>query len=605
MITNKTAAVIVISLILGGCSRAFLEEPAIVPKPVSATYSGNHFQRDTLFNSEGICEYARTQIDTSLKSTLGEEGYKLSVTKKRITASAATQTGLFYANQTLRQLTDSLGIRCAEITDYPRFGYRGVHLDVSRYFFPKEEVFKILDEMAYYKLNNFHFHLTDNGGWRIQIDKYPKLTELGAYRVMKDWDGWWELKERRFCTKDTPGAYGGFYTKDDIREIVAHAEKLHINVIPEIEFPAHSDAVFVGYPELSCEKRQYGNGEFCLSNEDVYEFGKNVLSEVMELFPSKIIHIGADEAKHNKCDKCKAYLKEHNLTSFSQMQNILITRLQDFLNGNGREIGGWDQILDNENLSKDAVLYAYRGEKNGIAAANKGIKTVMTPGEILYFDWYAASPSKEPKAMGGYSPLKKMHSFDPVPVTAQRAAFNEGMVKEHFVSPDTTEFIHPENAKYIIGVQGCCWAEYIPTEEHLEYMMFPRLLAISEKGWSPEGSSSWNDFKERVNKNLPVLISHGLRPYDLHDAPEITAAANGEGTSVVTIDAERTDADVRYTLDGSEPDVESLLYTVPFETDCTVTVKAAAFKDGEKTSYTGEKNIKAGEDTANYYKFEL
>ena len=572
-------------------------EPSIIPKPVSAEYSSDHL---TGKNAE---KAVKETIKKSLLKDLGKEGYRLSVSKKGIRTEAATEAGLFYAKQTLKQLRDTEGYRCAEIKDYPRFSYRGIHVDVSRHFFAKEEIMKILDEMAYYKMNNFHLHLTDNGGWRIQIDKYPKLTELGAYRVMKDWDGWWKMPQRLFCTNDTPGAYGGFYTKDDIREIVRYAEDRHINVIPEIEFPAHSDAVFVGYPELSCEKEQYGSGEFCMSNPRVYQFAYDVLDEVMELFPSKVIHIGGDEARHKfKCSDCLALMKKEGMQSYDELQRYMIAKLQKYLNDHGRDMGGWDEIVNNEDLSEGTVSYTYRGQKNGIRSANRGVKTVFTPGEILYFDWYTAMPSKEPKAMWGYSPLKKMHSFDPLPVSKERAAANEMLVDNRFVDKDSVKFISPENAEYVIGVQGCAWSEYISSDEHLEYMMFPRLLAISELGWTEEGQSEWSDFKERVNEQIPGLRARGIRAYDLHDAPRITTIAPNTKESIVTIESERTDVEIRYTLDGSEPLSTSSSYQGPFSVKNAATIKAAAFKNGNKVSYTKEFKVTLGQDQPDYYK---
>lgn len=572
---------------------------SVVPRPATAEFHKGYFKTQ---GTGGHASCAETNLDPSLRETLGREGYVLNVTKAGISIKAATDTGIFYGMQTVKQLTDSNGVRCANITDYPRFGYRGIHLDVSRHFFSKEEILKILDEMAYYKLNQFHLHLTDNGGWRLQIDSYPKLTELGSYRVMKDWDGWWKLDKRYFCTKDTPGAYGGYYTKDDIREIVRYAEDRYINVIPEIEFPAHSDPVFVGYPELNCTDTQYGNGEFCPADEKVYDFAESVLSEVMELFPSKEIIIGGDEArKHawHDCNACKALMEREGMTSYDDLQCYMISRLQKFLNGHGRIMGGWDEILKNEDLASSSVVYSYRGEKGGIRAANRGLRTVMTPGEILYFDWYQASPKEEQKAMYGYSPLKKMFVFDPQPISPGRAAFNESLIEGKRVSPDTVEYILPENMGNVIGVQGCAWTEYIPTESHLEYMMFPRLLSIAEKGWSPEEGSSWDDFKNRVGQQLAGLRSRGIQAYDLHDAPEVMIIA-GE----VTMDSENPSATVRYTLDGSDPSAASAAYAKPFRVkDDVSTIKAAAFNGKQKISYVKEVRFKQGEDVMEYYDF--
>ena len=269
----------------------------VVPLPNDMEIKTGFFEVDSAqFANESMDKFITCRIDSAFNRDLGEEGYNLSVSSGTIRLNACTEKGAFYGKQTLKQLLSSRGIPCVEIKDAPRFSYRGLHIDVSRHFFPKEEIIKLLDEMAYYKLNKFHFHLTDNGGWRIQIDKYPRLTSMGAFRTQCEWVEWWDKKDRTYLPEGTPNAYGGYYTKEDIREILAHAEKLHIEVIPEIEFPAHSDEVFIGYPELCCTGKPYTSGEFCAGNERTYTFMENVLTEIIDLFPSDYIHIGGVEA---------------------------------------------------------------------------------------------------------------------------------------------------------------------------------------------------------------------------------------------------------------------------------------------------------------------
>ena len=486
-----------------------------------------------------------------------------------------------------------------KVEDRPRFSYRGFHLDVSRHFFGKEEVEKIIDEAARYKFNRFHFHLTDNGGWRIQIDAYPLLTEKGSYRVMKDWDGWWKMESRLFCSAGTPGAYGGFFTKDDIREIVAYAAARHINVIPEIEFPAHSDPVFVGYPELCCDGKPYLSGEFCPANPAVYDFARAVLGEVMELFPSRIIHIGADEArKHSwkKCPACQALMKKEGMTSLDDLQCFMVSRLSEILKEKGRTMAGWDEILKNQDLTPDTYVYSYRGEKGGIRATNRGLNAIMTPGEILYMDWYQASPEYEKKAMYGYSPIKKMYSFIPVPDTPEKAASNESLVEARKVGADTVEFILPECAGNVAGREGCAWTEYMPTEEHLEYMMFPRLLAIAELAWTPAENLSWDKFRAKLPAFQDALRSRGFNVYDLHNAPEVVC----DGT-LVSMESENPLAVVRYTTDGTEPSAFSPLYEKPFPVKGSVTVRAASFIGPEKVSYERSVVLEEGTETLDYY----
>lgn len=596
-----------VSLFAACSGPGMADMPALIPAPVEVRPGRGCFFSPDVSSPDGYYALADVRIDSLLYADAGDEGYGLDVTKNGIVITAATEAGAFYARQTLAQLVGEYGVRCVSIKDSPRFSYRGIHLDVSRHFFPKEEVLRILDEMARYKFNNFHFHLTDNGGWRIQIDRYPLLTELGAYRVMKDWDGWWELDRRYFCRKDDPGAYGGFFTKDDIREIVAYAAERHINVIPEIEFPAHSDAVFVGYPHLNCDGVKYGNGEFCPANEDVYTFAENVLLEVMELFPSKVIHIGGDEARKKSwrtCRACADMMRREGLNDVSELQNYMISRLQSFLLSHGRIMAGWDQIIMNDDLDSSSVSYAYRGQRGGILAANKGIKTVMTPGEILYFDWYQADPRFEPKAMYGYSPMKKMYMFDPLPVTPEAAAANESMVQGRYVSPDTTIFIRPEMAGNVIGVQGCSWAEYIPDEQQLEYMMFPRFLAVAEQAWSQPEAKDWEDFRKRMNIHRRILEERGWIVYDLHNAPAVEAVPD-DGKSLLVMEPENPDADVRYTLDGSEPDSGSELYAGPviLSGESPVTVKAAAFVGDSLSSYVREICVVPGNGVVDYYPY--
>ena len=607
MIMKKTFSLIAGLCCMMSCAGPDNDIPALIPVPSEAVFHGGYYTAGGASSPEDYCRLAEVCVDSVRYGSAGEEGYELVVTRKGIRINAATEAGAFYGKQTLMQLVSGRGVRCAVIHDSPRFPYRGIHLDVSRHFFPKEEVLKILDEMGRYKFNNFHFHLTDNGGWRIQIDRYPLLTELGAYRVMKDWDGWWEMDSRLFCRKDDPGAYGGFFTKEDIREIVAYAAERHINVIPEIEFPAHSDAVFVGYPHLNCTGTRYGNGEFCPANEQVYEFADNVLLEVMELFPSEVIHIGGDEARKHawgKCPACTELMRREGMTDVSELQCYMISRLQKFLNSHGRIMAGWDQIIANDDLDSRSVSYTYRGQRGGIIAANRGIRTVMTPGEILYFDWYQADPKQEPKAMYGYSPIKKMYAFDPVPVTPESAAANESMVQGKYVSPDTSIFIRPEMAGYVIGVQGSTWAEYIPDEQHLEYMMFPRFLAVAEQAWSSPDRKDWQDFRYRMNVHRHLLEARGWNVYDLHNAPEIEITASGD-RSIMEIEPENPEAEVRYTLDGSDPVAGSALYSSPvmLSGDAPVTVKAAPFIGGRRAGYIRELTVTPGESYRDYYPY--
>lgn len=307
----------------------------VIPLPNDMEIKEGFFEIDsTRFVNEGADKFITCHIDSASYNELGDEGYELSVSSGAVHLNAATGKGAFYGKQTLRQLVSSRGIPCVEIKDTPRFGYRGLHVDVSRHFFPKEEIMKLMDEMAFYKLNKFHFHLTDNGGWRIQIDKYPRLTSMGAFRTQCEWVEWWDKKDRTYLPEGTPNAYGGYYTKEDIREIVAYAEKRCIEVIPEIEFPAHSDEVFVGYPELCCMGKPYAGGEFCAGNEQTYTFMEDVLTEVIDLFPSAYVHIGGDEARKvewKNCPKCRALMTKEGIKDWDELQCYMIGRMETFL----------------------------------------------------------------------------------------------------------------------------------------------------------------------------------------------------------------------------------------------------------------------------------
>lgn len=594
----KIAAGLALALMSCACSMYGSDNiPPLLPMPLEAEFGNGYFRPE----GNGSCfESADVRISESFAEELGAEGYIIRVGRKKIKIRAASETGVFYARQTLSQIAGKDGIRICRIKDWPRFPYRGIHLDVSRNFFPKEQVFKILDEMARYKLNNFHFHLTDNGGWRIQIDKYPLLTELGSHRTDGDWFRWYCVS-RKFCTADTPGAVGGFYTKDDIREIVAYASRLHINVIPEIDMPAHSDPVFAGYPHLNCTNATSGNGEFCPAKEETYVFIENVLDEILELFPSEVIHIGGDEARKKeweKCPQCSALMEKEGIPDYDRLQVHFIRKIGEYLREKGRIMAGWDEILKDPGLPEDAVVYGYRGEKYAIEAANRGFRTVMVPGEVLYMDWWQSDIYREPYAMGGYSPLYKVYMFNPLPSDKEEVAANEIMISSSRADADSVGFIRQENLENVIGVQGCLWTEFIGTADHLEYMMFPRFLAVAEKGWSSEDSRDWENFKTRLSAQRDSLVARGINAYDLHDAPIITAEAVSPTESEMTMICEQVGAEIRYCIgEDGVVDRNSELYTGPVRICSDVTVKAGVFADGKLISYIRGCKITAGKDT--------
>lgn len=428
------------------------------------------------------------------------EGYVLEVKPEIVTVSASTATGLFYGLQSLLQLMkpDKRGgwtVPAVTVKDSPRFGYRGFMIDVSRHFRPKEFVKKQIDAMARYKLNRLHLHLTDAAGWRIEIKKYPRLTSFAAWRPEAEWKKWWNTADgRKYCEREDPAAQGGYYTQEDIRELVRYAAERHITIIPEIEMPAHSEEVLTAYPELSCSGEPYKNADFCVGNEKTFTFLEDVLTEVMELFPSQYIHVGGDEAGKaawKTCPKCQKRMKDEQLDNVDELQSYLIHRVEVFLNAHGRKLLGWDEILQG-GLAPNATVMSWRGEQGGIDAVKSGHQAIMTPGSHCYIDSYQDAPYSQPEAIGGYLPLEKVYSYNPIPAS-----------------------LTPDEAKLIYGVQANLWAEYIQTDEHCEYMIYPRILALAEVAWSAPERKSWTDFRPRALKAVGYLQSKGYHPFDL------------------------------------------------------------------------------------------
>ena len=426
------------------------------------------------------------------------ESYTLSVTPQQILIRATSGAGLFYGMQTLLQLAQPSGagsysIASVEIEDTPRFAYRGLMLDVSRHFSTKEFIKKQIDALAYYKINRLHLHLTDAAGWRLEIKKYPLLTEFAAWRTDPIWKQWWN-GGRKYLRFDAPGASGGYYTQDDIREILEYARQHYITVIPEIEMPSHSEEVLAAYPQLSCSGEPYKNSDFCVGNEENFTFLENVLTEVMDLFPSEYIHIGGDEAGKSAwktCPKCQKRMKDEHLANVDELQSYLIHRIEKFLNDHGRHLLGWDEILQG-GIAPNATVMSWRGEEGGIAAVTSGHHAIMTPGAYCYLDSYQDAPYSQPEAIGGYLPLKKVYSYNPVPAS-----------------------LTPEQAKLVYGVQGNLWVEYISTPEHVEYMIYPRILALAETAWSAPERKSWPDFHTRALSAVADLQAKGYHPFDL------------------------------------------------------------------------------------------
>ena len=445
--------------------------------------------------------------------SLPKEGYTLAVTPQQISIKAADYNGALYALQTLRQLLpnevesselvkrDWL-VPAVTITDAPQYQWRGLMLDVSRHFFPKEYILKTLDRMAMLKLNTFHFHLVDNEGWRIEIKKYPKLTEVGAWRVDQEdklWDERIPNPANAFANPATaPKKYGGFYTQEDIKEIVAYATARGITVIPEIEMPAHAMSAIAAYPELSCHKRPIGvpsgavwpiTDIYCAGQEETFDFIEEVLTEVLALFPSQYIHVGGDEATHTeweRCPKCQLRMKEHQLKNVHQLQSYFIRRIDDFLTSKGRTLVGWDEIMDG-GLAENAVVMNWRGIEVGKKALAQGNPIVLT--SDCYIDNYQGLPDYEPQANGGYLPLKKLYNYD-----LEKEALADASV---------------EKSK-VLGTQANLWAEHVGSTEHSEYMLFPRLLALAEISWTNDKLKDWDSFMRRTQHFMQRMDVIGL-----------------------------------------------------------------------------------------------
>lgn len=535
-------------------------EVNLIPKPMQMeTESGFYRTNQLLYTKE---------VPTG---ELSDEGYQLVVNKSGVTVRATTDAGYFYGEQTLRQLMTPEGLPYVSIQDEPRFPYRGFMLDVSRHFYPKEFIFKLLDEMAYYKLNTLHFHLTDGGGWRLQMDSYPELTRKAAFRTIEGWSEWWQ-SGAHFVDEGTPGAYGGYYTKADMREILAYAAERHINVIPEVEIPGHAYEVFMAYPNLCCSGKAYAEHDFCIGNEETFVFLETVLTEIMELFPSEYIHIGGDEAGKQSwktCPKCQALMRKEGLQGVDELQSYIIHRMDEFLVSKGRKLIGWDEILEG-GLSPNATVMSWRNEMGGIQAARMGQDVIMTPNAYLYLDYYQADPNTEPFAIGGYLPVKKVYSYNPYP----------------------TDSLTADQVKHIRGVQANLWTEFVPDEAHVEYMVFPRLLALAEMAWTPQESREWLDFKPRMNEHVSQLRARNVNAFPLSDELDVSMYVDTITKKIeVTLDAEKYPVEIRYTRDGSEPTASSLLYDGPIIVTDSAHIVAAIFDGGLLQGTPTEKKV--------------
>ncbi len=445
----------------------------------------------------GSTKLVKGSIQFIQDETIGDEGYKLDVSSKQVVIAAKTAKGAFYGVQTLLQLlpTDVFkegkvegikwSIPCCKIEDAPRYSYRGLHLDVGRHFSPVSFIKKYIDLIALHKFNTFHWHLTEDQGWRIEIKKYPKLTEIGSIRkqtlVGKYGSGKYDGKE-----------YGGFYTQEEVKEVIAYAKKKYVTIIPEIEMPGHAQAALAAYPEYGCNQDKIydvltiwgvSKDVFC-PREETFTFLENVLSEVMDLFPSQYIHIGGDECPKDQWKTsrfCQDLMKKEGLKDEHELQSFFIRRIDKFITSKGRKMIGWDEILEG-GLSPNATVMSWRGEAGGIAAAKENHDVIMTPSTYVYLDYYQADAKTEPLAIGGFLPIEKVYGYEPAP-------------------KELTE----EQQKRIIGIQANVWTEYLPTSSSIEYMVYPRACAVAETAWSPKSLKNYEDFKNRLKTHIQRL----------------------------------------------------------------------------------------------------
>lgn len=493
-------------------------------------------------------------LSVNFKGDIPSEGYELNVTEGGIVLNGRF-SGLFYGVQTLIQLIHNNGngtatIPCCYVRDYPRFSYRGMHLDVVRHFFDVDFVKRYIDLMAMYKLNYFHWHLTDDQGWRIEIKKYPKLTSIGSKRAQTK-IGRATGGETEDLYDSTP--YDGFYTQDQIKEIVAYAEARFITVVPEIEMPGHSMAAIAAYPELSCDpSKSYKVGEnwgvykdvYC-PTEETFTMLSDILAEVMDLFPGKYIHIGGDEVPKDawkKSDFCKQLITDRSLRDEEGLQSYFIGRMEKYINAHRHSIIGWDEILEG-GLAPNATVMSWRGDAGGIKAAQQEHDVIMTPGSGgMYFDHAQAKSTQEPLSIGNYAPLQKTYAYDPVPAKLEK-----------------------EQQKYILGVQANLWTEYMPTPAKAEYMLLPRMLALSEVAWTPLRNKDYKNFsEERIPHHLMKLDAAG---YNYRVPVAIGSSDTTLTGSKFTIELAPSveGAKVHYTLDGYAPRETDMEYTGPIK----------------------------------------
>ncbi len=545
-------------------------------------------------NAEFLASYIKTQTGIELKVQEGEggkggillqlglanenpEAYQLKVDAGQVVIKAPSEAGVFYGIQTLRKAVDvaegaNVELPAVEINDQPRFGYRGMMLDVGRHFFSIDEIKTYIDMMALHNINRFHWHLSEDQGWRIEIKKYPKLTEIGSMRK--------ETVIGHNSGKYDGKPYGGFYTQEQAKEIVAYAAERYITVIPEIDLPGHMQAALAAYPELGCTGGPYevwtqwgvSDNVLCAGNDQTIQFIKDVLAEIVEIFPSEYIHVGGDECpkvKWSTCPKCQARIKALGLksdnkhTKEERLQSYVIHEAEEFLNSKGRKMIGWDETLEG-GLAPNATVMSWRGEAGGIEAAKQHHDVVMTPNTYLYFDYYQSKDTEtEPMAIGGYLPIERVYSYEPMPKS-----------------------LSPEEQKYIVGVQANLWTEYIPDFKQVQYMVLPRMAALSESQWCAPEKKNYEAFLQRVSRLVNIYAKNGWN-YATHIFDVMLDLKPNTETGTLDAVARTIDnAPIYYTLDGSEPTTASEKYTDVIKIDKPCTLRTVAIRPSGSSKIT-------------------
>ena len=597
---------VLFSILLASCTNNKVADNGIIPQPNSIVEKTGTFGFDagTLVFADSSSEVQRTAKDfvAFMKTNYGTElkmadkrpetnavlfvlseakdtkegAYKLTVSKDLVLVEAPSGRGLFYGLQTLKQILTPVevsglpAISCVEIIDEPSFEWRGFMLDVSRHFTPKDSIKKIIDILAMNKLNKFHWHLVDALGWRIQIDKYPELTDRGAWRVVKEGKKPWQDFET--CYKDdSREVYGGFYTKDDIREIVKYASERYVDIIPEIEMPGHSQAALQCYPEYGCKGLQNA-GVYCAGDDKSFEFLEDVLTEVMELFPYEYVHVGGDEVwKGNwkKCSACQVRMKREKLKDVNELQSYFIKRMEKFVAANGKKLIGWDEILEG-GLPARATVMSWRGTKGGIEAANEGHDVVMTPNGPCYFDYKQSSNKFEPDSWGRFpNNVLKVYDFNPVP-----------------------EKIAEDKKHHILGAQGNLWTEKVATFKHAQYMMLPRLSALAEALWTYPENKNRDLFRKKLDVQFDRFDELGYHYAESAFNPQIDTLFDKQSESMtLKLFNEIGMYDIKYTLDGSDPDINSQLFEKPIIFKDSLTLKARCFRKGKPAGLLLEKKL--------------